>query len=234
MKTPITRKTPMGALLCMIYLESGLPLPAFIAEVGYNDIPKGIRTFYSWMNTGTGNMLFIERLQRSRFALDPEVMFDALHLTENQILQENELEREKLAREQAAEFIPTLYAVPELDPSGRTTLFATTRHFDDYTVELPVSIPSWAPDKQYAVIALTIRENYQRTNGRMDPLGAIVSYLYRRHWNEAPLAFTTEGDLLGIAPDRSFQHTELCIRNKPMQRKLFAHFLCSRDDVPLH
>lgn len=233
-KTPIIRRTPIGAILFITLLDSETSLPAFIANIGYRNIPLGIRAFHSWMNTGTGSMLLLERIQESRFAIEHEVLFDALHLTENQILQENHIERERLAREQAAAFIPKLYGVPQLDPTGHIVLFATTRDFESYSVELPRSLPSSTPEKQYAFIQEMIRETFQRSINDIPPLGPIVSYLYRRHWNEAPLAFTTDGELLGIAPEGSFQYTEHRTRNTPIQRKLFSHFLCSRDGNYLH
>ena len=220
----------MGAILYITFLESALPLPAFVNGVGYRDIPKGIRAFQSWVNTGTGNMLFLERLQGSPFALDPEVLFDALHLTENQICLEHEQERERIALEQSIAFKPTLHAVAEMDPGAHIVLFAVSHDFEEHTLELPLSIPSWHADKQYGYINTAIRAHFKSTNGESRFLGPIVSYLYRRHWNEPPIAFTTDGQLLGINPDRSFLNTELRIRDKPIQRRLFAHFLCSRDE----
>ena len=72
MRLVSTRKTPIGALLYVTFIDSGLKLPEFISMIGYSNIPKGILAFQSFVNTGTGNPVFLERLQASRLAIDSE------------------------------------------------------------------------------------------------------------------------------------------------------------------
>jgi hypothetical protein len=234
MKTNITRKTPLGAILYATFIESQLKLPEFVAEIGYRNIAKGIRALQSFVNTGTGNHLFLERIQASRFTLDADVLLDALTRTDQQLYAEREEERAKVERELETNFRPALYAVPKLDPSAQITLYAITSEFDTSCSPLPSSIGLWPTEKQYEFVQAKIRENYRRNEGRIIFLGPIVSYLYFRVWNEKPMAFSIDGQPLGVSEQRTYAKAELRIRNSPIAKKLLAQMLCTRGEASMH
>lgn len=225
MKLGTIRKTPLGALLYVTFVDSGLKLPEFISAIGYSNIPKGIRTFQAFVNTGTGNPIFLERLQASRLAIDDEAFLDALRLTDQQLQAEEEKERALIERERELSFRPACYAVPRLDPGAQITIYAVTRDFEKETIQLPTGIGSWPPEAQYRYVQRKIRAHYQQTGGRVPLLGAIVSYLYYRSWNEPPLALTIDGQPLGVAPEGALPQISLRLRNRPVPCELLASFL---------
>lgn len=233
MKTAIVRKTPIGALLFVAFIDSGLKLPEFVAEIGYGNIHKGIRAFQSFVNTGVGNTIFLERLQKSRFMIDPDALLDALVATETQLLTEQEHERSIQERERQRSFRPAIYAVPKLDRHAQITLFAVTSDLKEYSSLLPEGIATWPERTQYEYVQATIRESYHRHNGEIKLLGPIVSYLYLRTWNEPPLAFSIDGQLLGYTQQQP-PRAEIRIRNTLVKRKLLAQFLCSRGETSFH
>ncbi len=233
MKTTIVRKTPIGALLFVAFIDSGLKLPEFVAAIGYGNIHKGIRAFQSFVNTGTGNTIFLARLQESRFMIDPDALLDALVATETQLLTEQEHERILQERERQRSFKPAIYPVPNLDRNAQVTLFAVTSDFKEYSSPLPASIATWPHHTQYNYVQARIRDNYHRHNGTVKLLGPIVSYLYLRAWNEPALAFTIDGQPLGYTQQQP-PAAEIRIRNTPVKRKLLAQFLCSRGESSFH
>jgi hypothetical protein len=229
MKLAITRKTPIGALLYVTLIDSGLKLHEFVAAIGYSNIPKGIRAFQSFVNTGTGNPILLERLQASRLAIDSEVFLDALSQTDTQLRLEQEEERAKNEEERARAFRPTCYPVPRLDPGAQITIFAITGEFKKYAIELPATIHSWSHEAQYSYTQSKIREHYRRHQGQIHFLGAIVSYLYHRSWNEPPVALTIDGQPLGIAPRCALPTTGLRLGNRAISQETLARCLGTSD-----
>lgn len=229
MKLLGTRKTPIGALLYVTFIDSGLRLPEFIAMIGYTNIPQGIRTFQSFVNTGTGNPIFLERLQASRLAINSESFLDALSQTDEQLRLEQDEERLNSEREKASTFRPACYAVPSLDPGAHITIYAVTRDFEKNVIQLPASIGSWSHEAQYRYLQRKIRGHYRENEGRIRLLGAIISYLYYRNWSEPPLALTIDGQPLGVAPQRTLATMDLRPGNRPIRRELFTRFLTQAD-----
>ena len=105
------RNTPIGALLYVTLIDSLLDLNSFVAALGYANIPSGVRTFNSFVNTGLGNHVFLARLQASRFALTPEVLLDALIHTDLQLFSESRLGKAVCPSKHTPDSSPSIHPV---------------------------------------------------------------------------------------------------------------------------
>lgn len=228
------RRTPIGAILFVTLIDSGLTLPEFIREVGYLHVYKGIRTFHSFVNFGIGNALLLYRLQRSRFALPAEVLLDALTSTELQIQTERAEDRARMDDEQERAFCPAIYPVAALDPGAQITRFPVGNDFDIYATPLPDSIRLWPPGSEHEHIRETIQENYRMNNGSVFLFGPIVSYLYWRRWDEAPIVFSPQGVEIVTAKQRRYALTELRIRDSHQKKMLLSQLHYFYDIAVIH
>lgn len=197
MTQSITRRTPLGAILFANFVDSELSIPHFIAEIGCQNIVKGIRSFHSFVNTGSGNCSLLDRIQRSRFAIDTEVLLDAITRTIDQLNSETASDQARLAHQASIGFTPGVYATFKYDHTARVTLDAINRDFDAYKATLPTRLYTSRVADEYWVVKSLIIENQRANGGQHELLGSILSYLYFQSPDGCPVEFSTQGNPVG-------------------------------------
>jgi len=207
---------PIGVLLIETFHASGLKLPDFVRAIGYGNTHNGIATFDQWLQTGSGNGLFLERLTKSACAPATEALRSALAETEQ--IRTEERRQETLARIEVERrtFRPFVQGIAELSRPTSITMFAFTGGPARYTVTLPEGFARSSDDSKERLIAHTIRENYAINNGRTLFMGKITGYLLFSEYGERPTRYTVDGIKVGEVDARPAQRAVVTLNGRPL------------------
>ncbi|EIM98545.1 hypothetical protein WQE_23493 [Paraburkholderia hospita] len=186
---------PIGNLLLNVINQSGLDPKAFFEELKFTNFSKAIERLDGWLDHGEGNVLLLERLQSSRFAIETNLL--------KQVMAENDamLQRErdvvvKVEEDKARKaFQPHLDVIPELSRPTQITPFCLTGGNRRFSTQLPDDISSWPQHDQLAYLRRVVPENFAKHQGRTFFMGKIVGYLYYPRFDSEPIQLTITGDL---------------------------------------
>lgn len=188
---------PLGKLLLESLQKSELSIAAFVTTVGYRNVNKGVRALDGMLRWGHPCDVFLDRLRRSPFALNEQVLQKAIKHT-IVMLETQEQEAAHQRREAArVAFRPFFQAVPELPSPTQISLFVMTGGHSRYTHMLPETFPSWPLAEQHNYLAQKVPEAFKASSGRTLFMGAITGYRLFR-WFEGPsLLFSVDGKPIG-------------------------------------
>lgn len=207
---------PIGKLLIKTLNESGLSIQPFVEAIGYGNSSKGVRAFDHIVHSGVPIDIFIERLNASRFAPDPEELGRALK--ESEVIVEREVEEARLARIEAERqaFRPYLQGVPEYDTPISIMCFCLTGGHSRYTLPVPQDLPEWTPTEQHRHVREVVRRHFAESKGRTLYMGAITGYRLFRRYDDPALLYNTKGEPVGVNPSTPLPKGELSIGGKTL------------------
>lgn len=207
---------PIGELLLKTFHASGLKLPDFMRAIGYGNAHNGIATFDTWLQNGSGNGLFLERLTKSAYAPPIDELRTALAETEQ--IRTAERHRETLARIEVERknFRPFVQGTAELSRPTSITMFAFTGGPARYTVTLPFGFGDLSHEAKERLVAGTIRDNFAANNGRTLFMGKITGYLLFLEYGERPIRYTVDGIKVGEVDARPAQHAVVTLNGRPI------------------
>jgi hypothetical protein len=186
---------PIGKLLLKVIDESGLDPKAFFSELGFANFSKAVERLDCWLERGEGNILLLERLQSSRFAIEGNLLKQVM--AENDVMLQRE--REVVAKREEAEarkaFQPCLEVIPELSRPTQITLFCLTGGNRRFGNRLPDDISTWQWVEQLAYLKQVVPENFAKHQGRTYFTGKIIGYLYRPTFDSELIQLSVTGDL---------------------------------------
>jgi len=213
---------PIGELILQTFIDSGLKLPEFVRAIGYSNEAKGIATLDHWLQKGSGNPIFLERLTSSRHAPEPAALRSAISATETILAEERKTEKQRRVEEERASFYPFVQGIAELSRPTSITMFAVTGGPSRYTVKLPLDIRDWPVTERDAFLKDVITENYALNNGKTLFMGKITGYLFFSEYGAPPTRFSCEGISLGVSDARPVGEATLTINGRPIPQGLFA------------
>jgi hypothetical protein len=225
---------PIGQLLITIFNESGLKLPQFLETIGYRNTAKGIRHFQEFLAEGLGPIVLITRLMQSPYAPCRNALAFVCQQNMEQIDHELRLTLGLPSETKQPSFKPFLHAVPVSPEVAAVSLVALDGEFPRYSVFVKNSVVSLPEELQYKVLGAIIRRNYHNTGGEIDCLGVISHYLYYRSWWEPPLAFSIEGELMGVADIAYLPKTETAKGSRTIDEALIRRLIHSRGYQAVH
>lgn len=220
---------PLGQLLIAIFNQSGLNLPRFVEAIGYRNVNNGIRGFQRFLSTGFGPSLLLSRLAASRYAPHPDALTFVAQQHMEQFNQELYLQHGFGAEDFEEEFRPFLHAVPALPDVENISFFAQSGEFSRYTIRFQRKVALLPADEQYKMVKGKVRRHYRETRGTIHFLGAIHHYLYYHSWNEPPVAFSVEGEPLGIADNATVPRTRVDKLSRAIDERLMLSLLNAPD-----
>lgn len=225
---------PLGQLLIAIFTETRLTLPHFVQAIGYHNVNKGIRAFQSYVSSGLGPTIFLDRLAASPYAPAES----ALHMTVLQTLEQYDhewcLDAGIVYQDLTEPFRPFVHATPALAELESLSFFAQSGDFRQYTMTLQAKIGSLPLDTQYKIVGPKIRQNYRQTGGIIGFLGPIQYYLYYHSWSEPPTTFSIDGEPIGIADNATIPRERIRKHTRTFDKNLLTMLLHSRENKPLH
>jgi hypothetical protein len=225
---------PIGQLLIALFTHSGLNLPQFLTAIGYGNVNNGIRHFQSFLTTGLGPSLLLERLEQSNYAPHTKALTMIAHQHIEQYNQELYLRYGLVADDFKEEFRPFLHAVPGLANLETISLYAQSGEFASHTITFAKNIARLPLEDHYKLVGASVRRNYEQTNGTICFLGPICSYLYYHSWDEPPLAFSVTGELLGIADNGIVPRMRVEKVSRLLDEELLEAVLQTREIQTLH
>jgi hypothetical protein len=227
-------KYPLGQALIAIFESSGLNLPQFLQAIGYRNINKGLRSFHALMNDGVVHTAFMERLLASPYQPQEEALRLVCQQHVEQINQEILSKRAIEDEQQQREFSPFVHAIPALSGSCSITLFAMTGGFKPYSISLPEDISRWPHTEQIQFVASKVKENFAHVGGEITFLGPIRYYLFFHTWDQSPLAFTGDGELLGVDEGAAIPAVEVRMKTRLIEPQLLERMFLSAYGSILH
>ncbi len=213
---------PIGELLIRLLVDSGLSLPDFMHAIGYGNSAKGIATLDHWLQTGSGNPLFLERLASSPLAPEPAALRSAIAATTAILRDERRTEKQRRIEEEKRAFYPFVQGIAELSRPTSITMFAVTGGPSRYTVRLPQDILSWPDDAREELLRDTISRNYADNGGRTLFMGKITGYLFFREFGARPISYTVDGIARGELDARPAGEATLTINGRTIPHGIFA------------
>ncbi len=192
-----TSKYPIGKLLIETLSASGFSIHYFSVAIGYGNSNKGVRAFDQMLKWGVPNEVFIDRLQRSSFAIPEEILNAAVEQSEEIVAEEERLRRIAQVEEARSTFRPYIQGVPEYTMPTSVTFHGLTGGARRYTHYLPEKFPEWILSEQYQYLRELIPARYNAAQGRTLFMGRLTGYrLFRRYGEQAEL-FSVFGEPLG-------------------------------------
>lgn len=225
---------PLGQAIIAIINGAGLKLPDFLRAIGYRNVNKGIRTLHRFLSTGFGNSVFIDRIMASPYAPRRDVFHIILEQHMEHFFEENALAREDEQERRRRRFRPFVQAIPALSESASITLFAVSGGFARYRAPLPPKFAKSTLEEQCRAISSIVQENCKRNEGQIRLLGPIKHYLFFHSWDAPPIAFSVEGEMLGIADGAAVPALEFTVASKRVSPELLQRLLLAPHRAMLH
>lgn len=186
---------PIGKLFLNVIDQSGLDPKAFFAELGFTNFSKAIERLDCWLERGEGNILLLERLQSSRFAVQGNLLKQVMAETDALLQREREAVTKRQEDEARKTFQPCLEVIPELSRPTQITMFCLTGGNRRFGARLPDNISAWSWKDQRAYLKRLVSENFAKHQGRTYFTGKIIGYLYRPTFDSEPIQLTVTGEV---------------------------------------
>jgi hypothetical protein len=225
---------PLGQLLISLFESSGLKLPQFVQAMGYRNVNKGIRNFQRLLAVGTCDSLFIDRLLASPYAPKREAFHVLLQQHVEQLFHDESRKGEEADAEGRRAFQPFVHAVPALDGSASVTKFALIGGFSRYTVQLPRHFVRSPQAEQFEAVGKIVRRSFAECGGEISFLGPIRYYLFFHSWDEPAVAFSVQGEMLGIADGAEVPSVSVVVGSKRVEPEVLHRMFFSSYGAVVH
>lgn len=225
---------PLGQLLISIFESSGLNLPAFVQAIGYRNVNKGIRNFQKMLSVGFCNSSFIDRLLASPYAPKQEAFQVLLQQHVEQLFHDDSRKLDEEDAKGRRAFQPFVHAIPALGGSASVTKFALVGGFSRYTTQLPRQFVQAPQSEQFEAVGKIVRRSFAECGGEITFLGPIRYYLYFHSWDEPAVAFSVEGEMLGIADGATVPSVSVVVGSRRVEPELLHRMFFSSYGAVVH
>jgi hypothetical protein len=178
---------PISRFLQQIITDSRLRRSEFVHAIGYKNAAKGLRRLDEWLENGSGDEGFLQRIVDT-FHPDPGELERALAETERI----HQLEQDGVVREieerERRRFKPFVWVETE---DGAHSFLTAIAERQLKVLYLPNGFEHLSEQGKLEAVQRRVREHYQRSGGRYPGFGEILRYRYASDFDHSIVLDTT-------------------------------------------
>lgn len=195
---PRSTKSPLVQLVLDVIQQSQLPLHQFLQQIGIKNVTKAMRNLDVALVTGEVNPNLIKLIQSSPYKIPEDQLQPVIHQN-NQFIEQLH-HQEQLLQQQVEkdQFRPRIEVIPELVKPTSIIFFSATGGNKRFITYLPEDISNWSSEDQLEFVKKSILENYSKHQGRTFFTGEITGYYFYSRFEEPPVEFNVQGDVVGV------------------------------------